>query len=155
MKNNELNILSNVDNRTKALLGNELLDFLSDIKTYYSAFKTETIIKIKSLIERGADVNVATNSGVTPLMVAVTKYPLVVVDMLLKANANPNAKNDGADTALILASIRGDNKAAELLVKAGANPSLKNNEGKSAFDYADKAVRKALGKYIPNKEFSM
>jgi len=67
------------------------------------------------LIDRGANVNIASNDGVTPLMLAAQNAKLDVVELLLKRGANPNAKDKAGKTALDYANTA---DVSEYLVKS-------------------------------------
>ena len=72
------------------------------------------------LIAAGADPNVATESGTTPLVLAITDE--AKTRALLEAGANPNARPDDGRTALILAaSRRGSAPVLRLLLDKGAD----------------------------------
>ena len=104
---------------------------------------------VKTLLSASADVNAATDSQVTALMMAASCQSLFCSDLetkvelvqtLLQAKAAINAQDEKGNTALHYAVLPDDNNQvpehaeyiAKLLLDAGANPKLKNNEGKSA-----------------------
>jgi ankyrin repeat protein len=84
------------------------------------------------LLERGADVNQAANSGWTPLCVAAANGDEAVVAALLGAGANANkAITDDGATALIMAAEQGDEAIAARLLAAGADMNKANKEGET------------------------
>jgi uncharacterized protein len=52
------------------------------------------------LIQKGADVNIAANDGVTALMLAASNAKSDVVELLLKSGANAKAKDETGKTAV-------------------------------------------------------
>eukprot|EP00795_Rhopilema_esculentum_P001545 gene1545-15994_t len=81
---------------------------------------------VRSLIKKGADVNITDHADWTPLHEACSRGHYKVVKMLLKAGANVNAKGLEGDTPLHDASSNGHLKIAKILLKFGADPSRKN-----------------------------
>jgi ankyrin repeat protein len=76
---------------------------------------------VRRLLAAGADPNVATEAGSTPLMLAVDDAAKTT--LLLEAGANPNARPDDGRTALILAAMRrGAAPVLTLLLDKGADP---------------------------------
>jgi ankyrin repeat protein len=72
---------------------------------------------IKSLIEAGADPNIRTRGGVTPLMLAATGDP-EILRILIAAGADVNSRDDNGATALMRAVH--DIENASILKAAGA-----------------------------------
>lgn len=111
---------------------------------------------IRLLIERGADVNTANKSGVTPLIRAVQTRREDVVDVLLQARADPN-QNTGAGEAY--SRIEGGNAlcyAAEYglvgvlkqLVKAGGHVNIRNGKGTTPLTVAARWGRADCVRYL-------
>ena len=79
---------------------------------------------VRTLIECGADPNIADHGGATALMWAVTDTEKT--RMLLEAGANVNARSSLGRTPLaIAAGIPGATPVVKLLLDRGANPSVK------------------------------
>ncbi len=74
----------------------------------------------KLLLEHGADPNVQSLDGTTPLMTASLKKSVDVMKLMISKGANINVQAADGTTALILASIYGQKDQIELLVAAGA-----------------------------------
>ncbi len=89
----------------------------------------------KFLIKNGADLNYNNEMG-TPLMAAVVKNNLEIVNLLIDKNVNVELKDGNGTTALIYASMFKNHEVAKLLIKAKANYETKDNRGNSAIDYA-------------------
>lgn len=83
------------------------------------------------LIEAGADVNAADESGITPLMVAIESGNISTIKMLLSKGASINAQDTLGRTALMFAvqgiSKKPDVEIIDLLLKSGANVNLTTN----------------------------
>ncbi len=134
---------------------------------------------LQLLLEHGADPKLATDHGVTPLMVAsgigwvegVTyewspQQTYETVKMLLDLGADVNAQDtlDGR-TALMGAAHKGRNDIVQLLVDHGADPSLRDIGSRDsihslagvtwqAIDYADGLVRVGVQSAIAHPETS-
>jgi len=59
--------------------------------------------EVKDLLEKGADPNIATKAGETPLHVAVAKSNLAIITLLLQHKANPNLQNCFGDSPIFYA----------------------------------------------------
>ena len=84
------------------------------------------------LLQEGADPLPPDHNGMSPLMTAVWKADISLVERLLtepEVKANINAQNRDGETALFIAVDEKREKAADLLLKAGADPILSDKEG--------------------------
>lgn len=101
------------------------------------------------LLDKGADPNIATFAGTTPLMAAAgvnwmggqtfteSKEALMeAVQLCLDKGADVNAKNSMGVTAVIGAANRGSDDILEFLVKKGARLDIKDNEGRTPLVWA-------------------
>jgi len=70
---------------------------------------------VKVLLEKGADVNIVGDKGVTPLMLASQLGYEGIVEMLLKAGADVNIVSEGGVTALMAALQEGYEDVVEML----------------------------------------
>ena len=79
---------------------------------------------LRSLIQKGTNVNEAEADGATALHWAAYRDDLQAADALLKAGAKVNAANDLGTTALWNASQNGSEAMVKRLLDAGADPNL-------------------------------
>ena len=99
---------------------------------------------IEWLVSKGADIDVVSKDrGYSPVMDAVWKSSLEIVDILIKLGANLNFVSNDGQTALILATGASNPRICELLVRNGADPLFKDRMGMSSLDYA-KLFKKEL-----------
>eukprot|EP00928_Gymnodinium_smaydae_P041683 TRINITY_DN28170_c0_g1_i1.p1 TRINITY_DN28170_c0_g1~~TRINITY_DN28170_c0_g1_i1.p1 ORF type:complete len:254 (-),score=37.51 TRINITY_DN28170_c0_g1_i1:82-774(-) len=84
---------------------------------------------VERYLKSGADVNVPTGSGVTPLMFASTEGHAPVVPVLLAARARLDCAASDGDTALHLASGAGCIEVVQLLLRARAPVDARNKTG--------------------------
>ena len=104
----------------------------------------------KTLVEKGAEVNVTDTKGRTELMWASCKGHLAVVEALLAAGADVNARSHDGLTALMLVTRRGNAAVVRALL---ATPGIEVAEGqrdgilevlrKADDALVDEAIRKA------------
>jgi len=89
----------------------------------------------QALIDKGAKVNYADPSGVTPLMVSALNGPPSMVELLLETGASVDASAGGA-TPLTEAVRKGDPVVLGLLLEAGADPNVPMADGTAPVCYA-------------------
>ena len=110
---------------------------------------------IRTLLAAGADPNLATDDGTTPLMMAAglgvrSHQPLMprgrpsppaeaAVRVLVEAGAGVNAANNGDFTALHGATFRGLNEVIRYLVEQGADIDARDYRGRTAYRMAEGA----------------
>ncbi len=99
----------------------------------------------KRFIERGADVN---KTGWTPLHYAATSGHLEMIKLLIDEHAYIDTESPNQSTPLMLAAMYGTEAAVKLLLQEGADPSIKNQLGLNAADFAAKAERMDLARYL-------
>src|SRR5262245_851364 len=91
---------------------------------------------VKKLLASGANVNMKTKDGSTPLINASLNGHTEVVKALLGAGADINAKDMASRTALLQAARYVHIETMEALIAAGADVNAKNNDGRTAVIYA-------------------
>jgi polar amino acid transport system substrate-binding protein len=99
----------------------------------------------KRMIARGADVN---KTGWTPLHYAATSGHLEMIKLLIDEHAYIDTESPNQSTPLMLAAMYGTEAAVRLLLQEGADPSVKNQLGLNAADFAAKAERMDLARYL-------
>ena len=96
------------------------------------------------LMAKGARVDLQSNDGTTPLMLAAQLGWVEGAEQLLARRANPNLTNRNGETPLILAVHRRDLQMVQLLRSQGADPNVTDSvAGMSALDYARQDARAA------------
>lgn len=99
----------------------------------------------KRMIARGADVN---KTGWTPLHYAATSGQLEMIKLLIDEHAYIDTESPNQSTPLMLAAMYGTEAAVKLLLQEGADPSVKNQLGLNAADFAAKAERLDLARFL-------
>ena len=133
------------------------VDFTGQTPFLRAALSGDTTT-MKLLVSRGADPNLPTLAGTTPLMAAAGVNWVVAqtytesvqarydaVALCLEFGADVNASNSMGLTALLGAANRGSNDIIELLVKRGARLDVKDKEGRSALRWAEGVFLAAVG----------
>lgn len=90
---------------------------------------------VNFLIANGANVNATSDSGMTPLMLAMnpmSEHTQAVVTALIEAGADINAQSTGGNTALMEASHKGMLRQVMTLILAGAKLNVQNSFGETA-----------------------
>lgn len=116
------------------------------------------VATMRLLLARGADPNLATSAGTTPLMAAAgvnwvvaqtyTESPQALLDAIelcLAHGADVNAVNSMGLTALLGAANRGANDIVRLLAANGARLDVIDKEGRSARRWAEGVFLAAVG----------
>lgn len=91
---------------------------------------------IRFLLGKGANPNLETKDGMTPLEIAVQLGFVEGVEALLKGGASTDVTNLAGETPLISAVHRRDVEMIRLLIDKGADPGRTDNSGRTARDYA-------------------
>lgn len=125
---------------------------------FWRAAQSSDLVLMRLLLDRGADPNIATNVGVTPLQVAAgigwvegithewsEEANVETVKLLLSLGNDPNAQAQTGRTALHGAGHKGATKVIQVLVDAGAKVDQKDF-GQSGNDAGG---RLAYHRYLP------
>jgi ankyrin repeat protein len=116
---------------------------------FWRAAQSSDIAAMKLLITHGADPRIATEEGVTPLMVAaglgwganatrnVPNAWLATVKYCVELGADVNAVDAYNYTALHGAAYRGDNEVVKFLVEKGARLDVRSKKGQTVTDMAN------------------
>jgi ankyrin repeat protein len=133
------------------------VDFTGQTPLLRAALSGDTAT-MRLLFQYGADPNLATFAGTTPLMAAAgvnwvvaqtyTESPqarLDAVKLCLELGADMNAANSMGLTALLGAANRGSNDIIELLVDRGARLDVKDREGRTPLRWAEGVFLAAVG----------
>ena len=106
------------------------------------ATKHGDVVAVRSLLEGGADPDVARGDGLTALHLAAQQGSLEIAQLLIEAGANVEAKTRiGAHTSLHLASGGAHASVVRALIDAGADPTaMTSRTGVTPLPLAAKAL---------------
>ena len=111
-----------------------LISQLTACASLHSAAQAGDIIKVRSLLDEGADINAtpAFAPGWTPLSHALYKGQIEIARLLIERGAFINPKSKWGNTPLHLAIPADNAEIVRLLIEHGADINAKNNDGKTA-----------------------
>lgn len=113
--------------------GEFLNAYLPDDETVLTfCIKNQHEAAVEVLISCGADPNLPSRKGVTPISAAAHKGNVLIMQVLINAGATVNAVNSSGSTALIQASHFGHIEAVKLLLKHNASSDFANVKGTTA-----------------------
>lgn len=110
------------------------IDFrVKDLWPLHEAAIAGKIDRVKSLIDKGFDINAKDNDGQTPLERAAYNGQTKTTEFLIDNGADIEARGSFGYTALMCAVISGNIETAELLIDRGANMDMKLDDGLSGY----------------------
>jgi ankyrin repeat protein len=102
----------------------------------FEAVRSNDIQGIKSLIEKGANINAQEiSNGYTPIMYAIKYNRLKALRSLIIHGADLQKVNLEGQTPLHIAINNGNAQAIEILMTGGADPTIKDKKGNRPADY--------------------
>ena len=102
----------------------------------FTAVRAGNIEQVRSLISKGADVNIKNNVYCTPLHYAAEYGHLIITELLIANGADINAQTMNNLTPLHMAARRGHYNVVDLLIEKGADIDIKTKKGQTALNYA-------------------
>jgi ankyrin repeat protein len=102
------------------------------------------LMRVRTLLSRGADPNARDDQGRTPIFSAVLGGSVALLGLLLEAKADVNARDERGATALHVAAEEVVPEAATLLIGRGADVNAQDDEGNTPLG---RAVFSARGRY--------
>ncbi len=105
------------------------------------------------MLDSGANINLQSLNGITPLYTAAAEGHMEAVDVLLRRGAVVDLPNIDGRSPLHSACIQGHEGVLRLLLTAGASTTLEDNQGRCAWNWAtapcNTAVRQVLQEHMP------
>lgn len=118
----------------------------------YDAARMGTYDMVKSLVNYGADPNVATKAGLTPLHQAAARGNLDMVKDLVQAGAEVNAVAENGRTPIFYAAERGKASTVNFLLEKKAEVNLADKAGLTPLHCAASSGNVALVKFLVSKK---
>ncbi len=118
----------------------------------YDAARMGTYEMVKSLVNYGADPNVATKAGLTPLHQAAARGNLDMVKDLVQAGAEVNAVAENGRTPIFYAAERGKASTVNFLLEKKAEVNLADKAGITPLHLAAASGNVALVKFLVSKK---
>jgi hypothetical protein len=107
-----------------------------DTQTLMRAVDCVDVVRVRSLLAAGADVNAAGEGGETALMRAVSKGNLEIVEVLLDAGSDVHVKSENGFTPLFMAVFFGYADIARALLARGSDPAAQTRVNTTAEKWA-------------------
>ncbi|CAK7210845.1 hypothetical protein SBRCBS47491_000916 [Sporothrix bragantina] len=112
-----------------------------------SCFGLNNVVEL--LLDKGADVEVKDNCGMSPLSFAAEGGHEAVTRLLLEKGADVEAKdNYDGWTPLLLAAKQGHEAVARLLLENGANVDAKDEDGQTPLSFAAEEGHEAVARLL-------
>jgi len=119
------------------------------LTAFYKASIDGSLDIAKVLVDAGADINMKSTEGYTPLFVAVQNKHKPVVEYLISKGARIDEKNgQNNDTALHKACVTGSLEVVKILVDAGADINAVNKQGETPNDFAVENNHQSIVDYL-------
>lgn len=109
----------------------------------------------KRLVERGVNINGATDYGLTPLMMAVSAQRRDLIRLLLSHGAIVDRQNNDGETALFYAVEYNDIETVKILLQAGASLEVLNAKGHNVTAVAKQAGYSELAEMLSYRKNSV
>jgi len=106
--------------------------FIEEETVLTSCIRSLNIPAVEALIRAGADPNLPSRKGVTPISAAAHKGNISLMQLLIDAGAAVNSLNSSGSTALIQAAHFGHVEAVKLLLRNNATADFANGKGTTA-----------------------
>jgi ankyrin repeat protein len=103
---------------------------------------------IRTLLDRGAHIDIKNDQKQTPLHWASYAGHQNCVVMLLDRGAEVNKKDNKGHTALHLVSYKGCRDCIAILLDRGADLDAKDNIGQTPLDVANHQIKKFINEYL-------
>jgi ankyrin repeat protein len=112
----------------------------------------DDVPEAQRLLKAGANVKLANNYGMSPMVLASEIANPAMIKLLLDAGADANSANLDGQTALLAVARTGNVEAADLLVKAGAKVDARENfGGQTALMWATTRRHPKMMQYLISK----
>lgn len=112
----------------------ELPEIAEDVEELFSTVINNEIKKVKTLLNKGVNINSTNIYGETALMFAVRDKKML--KFLLKSGADVSIRSRFGTTALMHAAVHGDIEIVKMLLLAGAYVNATDIHGRSALLFA-------------------
>lgn len=115
----------------------------------HTASEAGDLAEVRALLESGYDPNLETHTGVTPMMLAVSRGHREIVRQLIEAGADLDRPDPGTGMPPIaIAAFQGKERIVEDLLAAGADPARPDSAGFTALDYAEQASQSSIAHHL-------
>lgn len=123
----------------------QIIDTSEYLPSYYSDYLDYNLMiaaskgydsEIERLLAKGADIDIETSEGATPLIFAVSNNQANSVKVLLAHNPDLNKRTTAWETPLIISTKNDNLEITEALIRAGADIEITDRFGASPLHYS-------------------
>ena len=119
-----------------------------DFAALYDAVDKEDSLRLKQLLDAGADINDVDEDGLTVLMYAVVDKKKKIIPQLLQAGADVNASVEDGFTILMNECKEGHADTVKQLLKTNVDVNVADKDGLTALMYASDQGNAAIVKQL-------
>ena len=131
----------------------EKMNTRSTQKSFFKACKEGDVKIAKTLIEKGANVNMKNKDGLTPFMIASFCRNVEICNFLLEEGVNmEEVVNMEGDTLLIFASRCVNIEVIKFLIEKGADIEVSDNQGRYYYHFLHKEYREEIDLFLEDIE---
>lgn len=105
------------------------------------------------LLDQGANPNIVSKDGKSPLSISSIKNKISIVNKLIKKGAKVNYIDFQGKTALMEACEKGNPDTVKLLLESDADVKIKSKNNKSCIDFAMEAGNYNIVKHVEHHYF--
>ncbi len=122
-----------------------------DTHLFY-ALRDAEFTNVKRCLDAGADINAMDEHSLTPLMHAVIKNDIELLQLFLNSGADLDMQNSGGLTALMRAVQHGNLEFVKRLLESGASIGILDKDGNSAKNIANNCGHKNIEELLKQHE---
>lgn len=135
VNNPVINTNANINQRVREIEAGATVNIQRTMnRTPRSTINKSKVDKLILLLDSGANINLQTSTGLSPLHIAVIKFNSYIIKLLVKRGANLEIRDSFGFTPLFTASYYGYPTSTIILGNLGARGNIVDNQGRELID---------------------